>query len=55
VVHGTADRVVPRSCADQYVAGLPDARLHLVEGAGNAVALERPDAVATAVGELVRG
>jgi pimeloyl-ACP methyl ester carboxylesterase len=55
VVQGTADRVMPRSCAEQYVAGLPEARLHLVEGAGNAVALERPDAVAAAVGALVRG
>lgn len=55
VVHGDADRVVPRACVDQYVAGLADARLAVVEGAGNAVALERPDAVVGALDALVRG
>jgi pimeloyl-ACP methyl ester carboxylesterase len=31
-------------------AALPHARLHVVEGAGHAVQLERPDAVAAAIG-----
>lgn len=54
VVHGTADRVMPRSCAEQYAAGLAEARLHLVDGAGNAVGLERPAAVVDAIDSLVR-
>jgi pimeloyl-ACP methyl ester carboxylesterase len=55
VVRGELDRVMPASIAQQYVDLMPDARLHVVEGCGNAVTLERPDAVADAVHALVRG
>ena len=55
VVWGTRDRVMPRSCADQFVSVVPGATLHLVEGCGNAVALERPDALVDAVRALVAG
>ena len=35
-----------RAIAERMAERLPDARLHVVEGAGHAVHLERPDAVA---------
>lgn len=55
VVRGARDRVMPRSCADQFVSLIANASLHLVDGCGNAVALERPDAVADTVRTLVAG
>jgi 2-succinyl-6-hydroxy-2,4-cyclohexadiene-1-carboxylate synthase len=36
--------------AERMAAALPDARLEVVRGAGHAVQLERPDAVAAAIG-----
>ncbi len=39
-----------RVIAERMATALPDARLHVVEGAGHAVPLERPDAVAAAIG-----
>jgi 2-succinyl-6-hydroxy-2,4-cyclohexadiene-1-carboxylate synthase len=39
-----------RAIAERMATALPDARLHVVEGAGHAVPLERPDAVAAAIG-----
>jgi pimeloyl-ACP methyl ester carboxylesterase len=49
VVWGDDDRVVPRACAEQYVRGLPDARLEIVADAGHAVDLEQPAALAALV------
>ena len=46
IAWGSEDRVVPRNCADQYLEALPDARLELVDGAGHAVDMEDPDALA---------
>jgi 2-succinyl-6-hydroxy-2,4-cyclohexadiene-1-carboxylate synthase len=39
-----------RAVAERMAAALPDARLHVVEGAGHAAQLERPEAVAAAIG-----
>ena len=39
-----------RAIAERMATALPDARLHVIEGAGHAVPLERPDAVAAAIG-----
>lgn len=49
VVWGEHDDVVPRSCADQYVRALPDARLEVVAGCGHAVDLEQPARLAALV------
>jgi pimeloyl-ACP methyl ester carboxylesterase len=49
VVRGSADRVVPVSCAEQFVALMPNATLEVVEGCGNAVALEQPESLAASV------
>lgn len=42
VVRGAEDAVVPEDCARQYVELLPDARLHVIAGAGHAVYAEKP-------------
>jgi pimeloyl-ACP methyl ester carboxylesterase len=49
VVSGSADRVVPRSVAAQFAALIPGAQSLTIDGAGNAVALERPAELARAV------
>ena len=53
VVWGERDHVMPRSCADQFVEHIPGATLETIHGCGNAVALERPDALAAVVNTLV--
>ena len=49
VIVGAEDRLTPVSCAETLVAGLPDAELVVIPGAGHLSALERPDAFAEAV------
>jgi pimeloyl-ACP methyl ester carboxylesterase len=49
VLWGGADRIVPPSHAGQWVRLLPDARAHLVPGAGHYVHVERPDECAAAI------
>ncbi len=53
VVCGTQDRLTPVKFSAYLHDHLPDARLHLVEGAGHMVMVERPQAVAQALEELV--
>jgi pimeloyl-ACP methyl ester carboxylesterase len=50
VIWGGNDRVVPISCAHQYVRGLANARLEVVAGAGHVVELEEPEKVASLIG-----
>lgn len=54
VIVGSEDALTPPSCADALVAGLPDAELVVVEGAGHLTALERPAAFADAVSGFLR-
>jgi 3-oxoadipate enol-lactonase len=42
VIAGSEDVLTPPALSEALVAALPDARLHLVEGAGHLTALERP-------------
>ena len=49
VINGTVDRMTPPKYGRYLAEEIPDARLLLVEGAGHMVALEEPEAVATAV------
>ncbi len=49
VVWGDTDRVVPLVCGEQYVELLPNARLHVLEGAGHSIDLERPEELADVV------
>ena len=50
VIWGGNDRVVPLSCANQYVKGLANARIEVVAGAGHLVELEEPERVASLIG-----
>lgn len=43
VVHGTHDRVVPRSRGEELGRLIPNARLELLSGGGHMLPLERPD------------
>jgi pimeloyl-ACP methyl ester carboxylesterase len=55
VVTGSGDRLVdPRRHAFRLREELPNATLHVVEGAGHMVHYEAPDLVARAVDEVVR-
>ena len=54
VVWGRDDRIVPPECGERYAKGLPNARLHVVEGAGHFVDLERPDELARLVGDFLK-
>jgi len=49
VVHGEHDGIVPRTHAEAYTAGIPDARLVDLEGVAHMATLERPGAVADLV------
>lgn len=42
VVAGAVDRFLPRAHPEAYAAGIPGARLEVIEGAGHMVPLERP-------------
>jgi len=52
VVWGERDQVMPRSCADQFVSLIASASLSVIDDCGNAVALERPTALAEVVHAL---
>jgi len=49
VVAAESDRITPRSCAEQYVALMPQARLEVVPHCGHAVDMEQPSALARLV------
>jgi len=53
VVAGSADRFTPRAHADAYAAGIADARLVVIDGAGHMVPMERPAEFAAAVREFL--
>jgi len=42
VIVGSEDELTPPSFSEALVAAMPDARLHVVDGAGHLTALERP-------------
>ena len=44
IVQGTADRIVPAANAQQLADAIPNARLHLVEGAGHLYMTDEPGA-----------
>jgi pimeloyl-ACP methyl ester carboxylesterase len=46
VVWGAEDRIVPISCARQYVDRLPQASLEVIPACGHCVEMERPDELA---------
>jgi pimeloyl-ACP methyl ester carboxylesterase len=49
VVAGEDDHFVPRRHAEAYAAGFPDARLHLLAGAGHSIVVERGEEVAALI------
>lgn len=46
VVWGAEDRIVPMSCAQQYLAGIPQAKLEVIPACGHCVEMERPSELA---------
>ncbi|HLF40942.1 MAG TPA: alpha/beta hydrolase [Acidimicrobiia bacterium] len=55
VIAGAADRFLPRAHCEAYVAGIPGARLEVVEGAGHMAPLERPGEVTALVSAFLAG
>jgi pimeloyl-ACP methyl ester carboxylesterase len=53
VVWGRDDRIVPLECGERYAKSLPRARLEIMEGAGHFVEMEKPDALAQLITQLV--
>lgn len=53
VIGGTADKMTPLKFSRSLAAGIPNARLESVEGAGHMFVLERPDPVAAAVAQFM--
>ena len=51
VVWGRDDRIVPLECGEHYVKALPNARLHVIDGAGHFVEIEKPADVARLIVE----
>jgi len=54
ILHGGQDVLVPVANAHLLAGGIPDAELHVVEGAGHAVPLEHPEASARLLTTWVR-
>ena len=54
IVWGRDDRVVPLECGERFAKALPNARLHVIEGAGHFVEMERPDELARLVADFVK-
>jgi pimeloyl-ACP methyl ester carboxylesterase len=53
VVWGSDDRIVPVECGERFTKALPQARLHIVEGAGHFLEMEQPDELARLVRDFV--
>lgn len=49
VLWGDSDGLIPYAHGERYAEGIPEARIHRIEGAGHLPVLERPDAVAEAI------
>lgn len=49
VLAGDRDRTVPRLCTDDLLAGLPNAHLQIIAGAGHALPYDQPEAFVAAV------
>lgn len=55
IVWGALDRLFPVATAAQWVDLLPDARLHVVDGAGHLPFVDRPDEFAAVVRDFLAG
>ena len=55
VVHGDEDAIIPVENAAILQARLPDAKAHILPGVGHVVTTERPDQVASAVRDFLKG
>lgn len=53
LVWGAKDKLVPASYADEFAAGIPDARVEILDDAGHMVILERLDAFIDLVGAFL--
>lgn len=53
LIWGIADKIVPLAHADAWLAGLADARLSVIEGAGHLPHVEAPEKVSAAVASFI--
>nr|AUF71782.1 alpha beta hydrolase fold protein [uncultured bacterium] len=53
VIWGEGDRITPPAYADAFVAGIPGARLAMIERAGHVPMIERPGAVNEAIARFL--
>jgi pimeloyl-ACP methyl ester carboxylesterase len=54
VLVGSDDRLTPRRCAETIAEKVSCAMLHVLDGAGHMLPLERPEAVTTAIADVCR-
>jgi pimeloyl-ACP methyl ester carboxylesterase len=54
IAWGDADEVVPAECGEAYHAAIPRSTLRVIPGAGHAVDLEQPSALAGAIAEFLQ-
>ncbi|MGE0626379.1 MAG: alpha/beta fold hydrolase [Hyphomicrobiaceae bacterium] len=55
VLHGSADQIVARQCAELYAERIPQARLQLIEGAGHLPHVEAPEETLAAIAGFING
>lgn len=55
IVWGDNDKIVPKSAAEVFKAGLPKAKLEIVKNCGHCVDMEKPDELARLVTDFVGG
>jgi len=53
VVHGRHDALIPLAAARELAQRIPEARLTVLDGSGHAPLLEQPEAVSTALADLL--
>ncbi len=54
ILAGTADALIPHSESEKMAQAIPNARLHLIEGAGHLLSMEKPEEVNSVLKDWLR-